>query len=110
MEEGILNFFIKKGFLLDEDILNFFSELKDEEVADRIVGKIREISGERIITKSLIDKNLLQVKEIFSNLGEDKKKIVERFFVNVSLNIEIKKEKYLEKEKKPKSKLRTSQG
>jgi len=106
MEEGILNFFIKKGFLLDEDILNFFSELKDEEVADRIVGKIREISGERIITKSLIDKNLLQVKEIFSNLGEDKKKIVERFFVNVSLNIEIKKEKYLEKEKKPKSKLK----
>ncbi len=100
MEQEILKFFIKKGFLLDNEMLNFFSQLKDKDVADKILERISIASSEKIITKSLIDKNLNQIQDVFSSLGEEKKKVVERFFVNLSVNIEIKKEKYLEEIKK----------
>ncbi len=99
MGQEILKFFIKQGFLLDHEMLNFFDQLEDEEIADRIIKKIKTSSTERIITKSLIDKNLNSMQEVFSSLEDEKKKFVERFFVNLSLNIEIKKEKYIKQEK-----------
>ena len=55
MEQEILKFFIKKGFLLDNEMLNFFSQLKDKDVADKILERISIASSEKIITKSLID-------------------------------------------------------
>ena len=97
MNQEILKFFVKKGFLLDNEMLNFFSELKDEEVANRIVEKIKMASSERIITKSLVDKNLEDIEDVFYSLEGEKKKIVDRFFVNLSLSVEIKKEKFIEK-------------
>ena len=97
MGQEILNFFMKKGFLLDNEMLKFFSELEDQTVANKILNKIAS-TGEKIITKNLIDQNLNQVQDVFSSLGDEKKKFVEKFFVNFSLNIEIKKEKYIEKQ------------
>ena len=97
MVQEILNFFIKKGFLLDNEMLDFFNQLEDQEVAGKILSRIEE-SGEKIITKSLIDKNLGKIGDVFSSLEGEKRKVVERFFVNFSLNIEIKKEKYIEGE------------
>ncbi len=100
MGQEILNFFIEKGFLLDKEMLNFFNQLSDQEIADKILERLRHVSNEKIITKSLIDKNLDVVEGVFSSLEGEKRKIVERFFVNFSLNIEIKKEKYIEDEEK----------
>lgn len=96
MEQENLNFFIKKGFLLDNEMLKFFSQLKDQEIANRILDKIKSISNERIITKDLIGKNISKMKEVFLNLDGEKKKVVERFFVNLSLSFEIQKESYIE--------------
>jgi len=101
----MLNFFVKKGFLLDEQMLNFFSQLRDKEVAERIIEKIKNVSNERIITKSFIDKNLNKIQDVFSSLEEEKKKVVERFFVNLSLNIEIRKESYVEEKKEEKEEI-----
>lgn len=97
MGSEILRFFMKKGFLLDNEMLDFFNQLEDKEIADRILEKISG-ANEKIITKSLIDKNLSEVQPIFLSLRDEKRKVVERFFVNFNLNMEIKKEKYIEKE------------
>ncbi len=96
---------MKKGFLLDKEMLKFFSQLENKEIADKIIEKVKNISEEKIITKSLISNNLENMKEVFSSLGEDKKKIVERFFINFSFNIEIKKERYEEETEKPEKNL-----
>lgn len=96
MEQEILKFFMEKGFLLDKEMLNFFSQLHDEKTADKIIEKIKIISGERVITKSLVNKNINEMKDVFSSLEDEKKKVVERFFVNLGLTIEIKKERYIE--------------
>ncbi len=99
MQSEDLKFFIERGFLLDHEMLRFFSELSDEGIANQILDKIKNISNERLITKSLIDRNLGQIQEVFSTLEDDKKQLVERYFLNLSLNIEIKKEKYIEPKK-----------
>ena len=100
MQSENLKFFIERGFLLDNEMLKFFSELSDESVASQILDKIKTISNERVITKSLIDKNLGKIQDVFSSLEDDKKQLVERYFLNLSLNIEIKKEKYIDERTK----------
>jgi len=92
MEESILKLFIERGFLLDKDILNFLNELKDEEVANEILNKIAFISNEKLITKSLVNSNFEKLKTVLTGLDNEKKKIVEKFFVNISVSVEVKKE------------------
>ena len=58
MSEKILKFFIEKGFLLDKEMLNFFSQLEDDELADNILNKIQVVSKEKLITKNLINDNI----------------------------------------------------
>ena len=45
MEQEILKLAIEKGFLLDNDMLNFFQELKDTKATSQILERIRMISG-----------------------------------------------------------------
>jgi DNA polymerase II small subunit len=98
MKENILRLFIEKGFLLDKDMFNFLNELKDEEVANEILNKIAFISNEKLITKNLVDHNFEKLKTVFVGLDSEKKKIVERFFVNISVSVEVKKETEIKQE------------
>jgi len=41
MNQEILNFFMKKGFLLDKEMLGFFGQLEDKDVVDGILHKIQ---------------------------------------------------------------------
>jgi len=92
MPEKILKLFMKKGFLLDKEMLDFFRQLADEEVANEILNKIQLISREKVITKTLMDNNFNEIRGVFEGLDVTKKKIIERFFVNVSVSVEVKKE------------------
>ena len=99
MSEKILKLFIEKGFLLDKEMLEFFSQLADEDVANEILNKIQLISEEKVITKTLMDNNFNEIKPVFDGLDVLKKKIIERFFVNVSVSVEVKKETSIEEKK-----------
>ena len=92
MKENILKLFIEKGFLLDSDMLDFLNELKDEDVANEILNKIALISHEKLITKNLVDNNLEKIKPVLFDLDNEQRKIVEKFFVNISVSVEVKKE------------------
>jgi len=92
MEKDILKIFIERGFLLDKEMLDFLRELKDEDVANEIINKIAVISKQKVITKNLVDKNLEKIKPVFFTLENEKKRLVEKFFVNVSISVEVKKE------------------
>ncbi len=92
MVKNILRLFLEKGFLLDKEMLDFLSELKDEEIANEIINKIAIISKQKLITKNLVNQNIEKIKPIFFELDSEKKKLVERFFVNVSISVEVKKE------------------
>ena len=98
MKENILKLFIEKGFLLDSDMLDFLNELKDEDVANEILNKIALISHEKLITRNLVDHHLEKIKPVLIELEGEKKKIVEKFFVNISVSVEVKKETVIEDE------------
>jgi DNA polymerase II small subunit len=92
MAEDILKIFIKKGFLLDKEMLDFFSELKDEDIANEIINKIAIVSKQKIITKNLVNQNIEKIKPLLFELDSEKKKLIEKYFVNVSITFEVKKE------------------
>ena len=92
MSEKIIKLFIKKGFLLDKEMLEFFSQLKDEDVANEILTKLDVASNEKLITRGLIKNNLEKIRPVFSELDKEKQKLVEKYFVNVSVSVEVKKE------------------
>lgn len=81
MEQEILKFFMEKGFLLDKEMLNFFSQLHDEKTADKIIEKIKIISGERVITKSLVNKNINEMKDVFPLLKMKKRRLWRDFLL-----------------------------
>lgn len=100
MDQKIIRLFIERGFLLDKEMLDFFNELKDEEIANEIINKIAIISKQKLITKNLVNQNIEKIKPILFELDVEKKKLVERFFVNVSISVEVKKETIVEKDVK----------
>lgn len=95
MEHKILKLFIEKGFLLDKEMLDFLNELSDEDIANEILDKIAIVSKQKLITKNLINQNFEKIKPILFYLEGDKKRLVEKFFVNVSISVEVKKETIL---------------
>ncbi|MFA5173912.1 MAG: metallophosphoesterase [Candidatus Pacearchaeota archaeon] len=99
MTQKILKLFIEKGFLLDKEMLDFFNQLEDEELAKEIVNKLSVISHQKLITKTLINENIAKLKPVFVELEGTKKKIIEKFLVNVSVSLEVKKETSIEEEK-----------
>ena len=102
MTQNIIKLFIEKGFLLDGEMLDFFNELKDENIAKEIINKIAVISQQKLITKNLVNKNIEKIKPIIFGLDIEKKKIIEKFFVNVSISVEVKKEITISEPKKEK--------
>lgn len=98
MAQNIIKLFIERGFLLDKEMLDFFSELKDEDVANEIINKIAIVSKQKLITKNLVNQNFEKIKPLLFELDNEKKKLVEKFFVNVSISVEVKKETIYEKQ------------
>ncbi|MEK6871796.1 MAG: hypothetical protein AABX16_02740 [Nanoarchaeota archaeon] len=96
MNQNILQLFIEKGYLLDKDILNFLNELDNEFIANEILQKIALISQKKVITKHLINEHLDTFKPLFFELDHEKKKIVDKYFVNVHICVEVKKERVIE--------------
>ena len=104
MSEKILKLFIKKGFLLDKEMLEFFNQLENEDVANEIIDKLQVSSGEKMITKTLINDNLEKIQPVFNELDQEKQKLIEKYFVNVSVSVEVKKETTIEDKTKEKTK------
>lgn len=95
----ILQFCIKKGLLLDKDILNLFKEIGDIETAKLVIEKMGQYTQKKVITKNLFNENREQVDRIFSSLPENSQRNVESLKIKLGLSIEISKEINISKEK-----------
>ena len=90
--QELLRFCLEKGLLLDNEVLNLFSDLEDIESAKVIIEKIRDCVGQRIITKSTFEKNKERVGEVFLELSEENKKSIDKLKIKLGLSIEISRE------------------
>ena len=88
----ILKFCIDRGLLLDEEILNLFSETTDTESVKLIIEKLKSSTQRRIITKETFEQNKERVGEFFLTLPEENQKKLEKLKIKLGLHIEISKE------------------
>ncbi len=91
-EKEILKFCLKKGILLDKEVLSLLSEALESEAEMKVIEKIRENSQKKFITKNVFCENIKQVNQVFSSLSEDKKKKLETLKIKLGLELEISKE------------------
>jgi DNA polymerase II small subunit len=88
----ILKFCIERGLLLDEEVLNLFSETTDTDSAKLIIEKLKSSTQKRIITKDTFEQNKERVGEFFLTLPEENQKKLEKLKIKLGLHIEISKE------------------
>ena len=53
----ILNFCVEKGFLVDNDILELFSETPDIESVKLIIELIKTYTHQNVLTRNLFERN-----------------------------------------------------
>jgi len=88
----ILKFCIDRGLLLDEEVLNLFSETTDTESVKLIIEKLKSHTHRRIITKDTFEENKQRVSEFFLTLPKENQERLEKLKIKLGLHIEISKE------------------
>lgn len=91
----ILEYCLKKGLLVDKEILSLFEETTDFESAKLIIEKMRESNpSSKILTKNSFLENRDKVNQLFEILPEPSREEFDRLKIKLGLSIEICKEKY----------------
>lgn len=92
MGEGIIKTIKEKGLLLEKEIYDLVHALSDEAQASEFLEQIERISGQKFITKSVLIKNVEYVKSFVGKLPGKDKNIIESVFINLGLNLEVRRE------------------
>lgn len=87
----VLNFCLKKGVLLDKEVLNLFSEASDSDSIKIMIEKIKENTHSKIITKKVFTEGM-KYFNILPNLDDDKQRSIEKLKIKLGLELEISKE------------------
>lgn len=90
--KDILRFCLDNGLLVDNEVLSLFSGASDAESVKLIIEKIKNHTGQRIITKNVFVKNKDQVNKFLLSLPEENQRKLEKLKINLGLSIEISKE------------------
>lgn len=90
MTQEILEFCLKRGFLLDKEILSLFKE-NDPDSVKLIIEKMGSCTQQKIITKNIFQKHKDQVSQFFSNLPMENQRKLENLKIKLGLSIEISK-------------------
>lgn len=80
MSQETLNYFIKKGFLLDKDLLEFFSGLNDNALSEEILNRISMLSRTRVITKAMFAVYFNEIKPLLFELSKIQKEKIDHLF------------------------------
>jgi len=92
MNSQIADAIRQKGLLLEKEIYDLLENFEDSGGAIEFLDSLEKISGQKIITKSILTKNYGFVKKTVNNLPDGSKSRVENIFVKLGLSVEIKKE------------------
>ena len=92
MDKEILNEIKTRGLLLEKEIFDLVGNFDDPKAAVEFLRTIEKLSGQKIITRSVLTKNINFVKSIVDNLPGENKLRVENTFVRLGVSLEIKRE------------------
>lgn len=97
MNPEILKLIREKGILLEKEVLDIIESFGSPVTAQSFLEKLVQFSGQKMITKSVLNGNLGFVKQIVQGLGENEKGSVENVFIKLGISLEVTKEKIIDK-------------
>lgn len=92
MNEDILKFIRENGLLLEKSVIELLECFRDSRIAKELLLNIERISGQKLITMGLLNKNLEFVNSVVKRLPGEEKNIVENTFVRLGFSLELRKE------------------
>ncbi|MCX8158756.1 MAG: metallophosphoesterase [Candidatus Pacearchaeota archaeon] len=92
MKEEILKTIKEKGILIEKELFDLLYGFEDIKEAKNFIEQLERYSGQKIITKSVLNQNIEFVKSIVNNLSEEKLNLMQNIFVKLGISLEIRKE------------------
>ncbi len=93
MNEEILKLIREKGLLVEKDIFELLKSFSSLGEAKRFLEQLERVSGQKMITRSMLSKNVEYVRSFVGRLDGEERKTVERVFVNLGVSLERRTEK-----------------
>jgi len=100
MNEEVLKLIRERGLLLEKEIFDLINQLNNGNFAVRLLENLERISGEKVITRALFNKNFEFIKQAVNNFSGGEKKIIENTFFKIGISLEIRTESKMPEEKK----------
>ncbi|MBX4196497.1 metallophosphoesterase [Candidatus Pacearchaeota archaeon] len=91
MNQELLQVIKDRGLLLEKEIFDLVSSI-DAGVAKAFLESVERLSGQKVITKSVLSKNYEYVQSFVRDLPGNDKNILENTFIKFGLSLEIRKE------------------
>lgn len=91
----------ERGLLLEKEIYELVESFGSPTMAREFLENLERISGQKFITKNVLNKNYEYVRGVVSDLPGDTSG-VEKVFVKLGLSVEVRKEKIVEDAKEEK--------
>lgn len=93
MKDEILNIIRERGLLLEKGVFELLENFKDSGKAKEFLLQIEKISGEKMITMNLLNRNVEFVNSVVKQLPGEEKSLVENTFVKFGISLEVRKER-----------------
>ena len=81
----------ERGLLLEKNVIELLGNFRDIGKAKEFLVNIERISGQKMITMGLLEKNFEFVDSVVKQLPAENKSIIENTFVKLGLHLEVKK-------------------
>ncbi len=95
MNEEILKTIKERGLLLEKEIYELVESFGSGAMAGEFLENLERISGQKFITKNVLNKNYEYVRGVISDMPGDKN-VMEKVFVKLGLSVEVRKEKIVD--------------
>lgn len=93
MNKELLKIIKERGLLLEKDVFELMSNFAEEGIVRALLEGLEEKSGQKIITKSLLNKHFSSVQEIVRSLSGERQEEIEHVLVRLGISVEIIRER-----------------
>lgn len=91
MNSELLEVVKERGLLLEKEVFELMNHLAGAGIIRSLLENIEQRSGQKIITRSLLNQHFSSVQEIVRKLSGERQQEMEHIFVKLGLSVEIKR-------------------
>ena len=89
MNSDLLGILRSKGILVEKDVFDVLNSIKDFNLVEQLIDNLISVSGQKMITKSALTKNILMAQKIISDDSSGIKHTLIQVFVKLGLQITL---------------------